>query len=473
MKRPAYRLLLRSASAGAVIVTLTGSWVVSCSGDPLSTGGGSSSAPASQAMSQWTPATQDTCTKEFHDTFFVIGPDGKKYPTWHPPQATDPKTNTNCSFGHDHGADPRGSALWPDLQQHFGYDANLDGTLDANELAVSGIPFGLVSEQLVNSGTPRLEDHTVYKIVFANGVPRTLVSGSLVQNFDLSCDLFAAYNQPTSTADAFASNMFSVTYAVNCNSGGSVLLYPVKLIVSTMAVYGAPGSFTLDTNNNQQITGAAVPPNSPQGGTELGRLIPTSDEVFAGAFVPSGQTSTLTPLSERWETQLRLRRTDNSELATLNPAFVVKDTPRYFDLGTAQLAHSIDLCYSGLNASGQVVTDPLQASTIVRQVRGSAACTGIAPSGPSTRLDQRIAFDDPRSPFLACVRSGFFGADTVRNALGPAIWYTDPFGGNANPVLFANSIRQFIATTDSGAIVLAAAEANQQFCQGTLVHVPN
>ena len=89
----AVRLLLRSTGALTVVATLTGSLIFSCSGDPLSTGGGgSSNGPTSQAMGQWTPATQDTCTKEFHDTFFVIGPDGKKYPTWHPPAATDPTT---------------------------------------------------------------------------------------------------------------------------------------------------------------------------------------------------------------------------------------------------------------------------------------------------------------------------------------------------------------------------------------------
>ena len=165
------RLLLRSTSALAVVCLLTGSLVFSCAGDPLSTTGGSSNAADSQSMSQWTPATQDTCTQAFHDSFFVLGPDGKKYPTWHPPEATDPATGQTCSFGHDHGTNPSGSALWPALQQHFGYDANHDGTLDANELAASGIPFGLVSEQLVGSATPRIEDHTAYKIAFVNVPP--------------------------------------------------------------------------------------------------------------------------------------------------------------------------------------------------------------------------------------------------------------------------------------------------------------
>jgi hypothetical protein len=425
-------------------------------------------------MGQWKPATQDDCTPAFHDTFFVIGPDGKQYPTWHPPQKTDPATGKLCSFGHDHGLDPSKSPLWPDLQRQFGYDANLNGTLDDNELAVSGVPFGLASEQLVNSNTPRVEDHTAYKIAYATA-PRTLISGGIAASFDVTCDLFAAYNQPTSTEDAFGSNMFSVIYAVNCNQGNSQDQYPVKVIVSTMAVYGTPGNITLDTSNNQLTTGfTAVPATSPSGGAELGRIVPTSDRVFAGAFVPNGQTSTFAPLSERWETQLRLRRSDNSEVATLNPAFVVTDTARYLDLGSSQLGHSIDLCYSGLNASGQVVSDPAQASTIVRQVRGSNLCTGIAPNGPFTQTTARLAFDDPNSPFKDCERVASFGSDVIRNSTGgPTIWYTDAFGGNASPTFFANSIKQFIAQRDTGAVVVAAATAPLQACQSVLVHVPN
>src|SRR5262249_45473563 len=156
--------------------------------------------------------------------------------------------------------------------------------------------------------------------------------------------------------------MFSVTYAVDCNNGNSLTQFPVKVIVSVMGVYGTPGSFTLDANNTQQDSGAApVPPNSPPGGGELGRRIPVRNNVFAGVFVASGQTSDFSALSERWETKLRLRRNDGSELATLAPAFRVDDPARYFDNGS--LARSIGLCYSGLDANGNLVTNPLQAST--------------------------------------------------------------------------------------------------------------
>src|SRR5882672_1493064 len=51
----------------------------------------------------WTPGANDDCTAAQHDAYSVVGPDHKRYPTWHPP--IDPVSG--CSFGHDHGRDPR------------------------------------------------------------------------------------------------------------------------------------------------------------------------------------------------------------------------------------------------------------------------------------------------------------------------------------------------------------------------------
>lgn len=63
----------------------------------------------SAAMGLWMPASFENCSQAIHDAYRVVGPDGKWYPTWHPP--IDP--GTGCSFGHEHGRDPRGSALHP------------------------------------------------------------------------------------------------------------------------------------------------------------------------------------------------------------------------------------------------------------------------------------------------------------------------------------------------------------------------
>ncbi len=75
----------------------------------------------------WVPTAYDTCTKAIHDSYFVIGDDGKKYSTWHP--AIDPVTG--CSFGHEHGADPRTSKANSTMPA-FGYAAEQAGMAEAH-----------------------------------------------------------------------------------------------------------------------------------------------------------------------------------------------------------------------------------------------------------------------------------------------------------------------------------------------------
>ena len=90
----------------------------------------------------WQPTRHDSCSKEVHDRYWVYGPDGKVYPTYHPP--VDPVTG--CSFGHEHGRDPAGS-----------------------NLADIPFPFGYVNQQATTAGlAPRHEDHVGHKIEWYN-----------------------------------------------------------------------------------------------------------------------------------------------------------------------------------------------------------------------------------------------------------------------------------------------------------------
>lgn len=131
----------------ACVMTLA---VVACEdgSTPFAPTSPSQATGSSVAMAAWTPGTLDTCSQEIHDRYTVIGPDGLLYPTWHPP--VDPLTG--CSFGHEHGRDPRGSRL---------------------HRAVGEIPFGYANSQL-DIWDPfgrRHEDHVGHKIEWQNDVP--------------------------------------------------------------------------------------------------------------------------------------------------------------------------------------------------------------------------------------------------------------------------------------------------------------
>jgi hypothetical protein len=45
-------------------------------------------------------------------------------------------------------------------------------------------------------------------------------------------------------------------------------------------------------------------------------------------------------------------------------------------------------------------------------------------------------------------------ANNIRNADGPEVWYTDPFGRNGSVTPFAGSIRQWVARRDNSGLNL-------------------
>jgi hypothetical protein len=72
-----------------------------------------------------TPVAGQQCPSWVHDQYVATGPDGKPYPTWHPP--TDP--TYKCWFGHEHGDNPSGSPALRGRPVLFGYV----GTLAASD----------------------------------------------------------------------------------------------------------------------------------------------------------------------------------------------------------------------------------------------------------------------------------------------------------------------------------------------------
>jgi hypothetical protein len=119
----------------------------------------------SAAYGQWSPSPGETCTKRQHDRYSTVGPDGKRYPTWHP--AVDPISG--CTFGHDHGRDPRGSRLYH---------------------VVGEIPFGLAAQAMRqwDPSVAIIEPHGGHRITWENGVAlQQRVGGSRV-DIGVRCD---------------------------------------------------------------------------------------------------------------------------------------------------------------------------------------------------------------------------------------------------------------------------------------------
>jgi hypothetical protein len=397
-------------------------------------------------MGLWQPGPRDTCPASLHDRYSVVGPDGLRYPTWHPPTVIDPATGRPCTFGHEHGRDPAGSDLAAWIAERMAPDG-APGT--------GGIPFGYANQQLdvwnaargISDGM-RHEDHVGHKIEWENDVVLhySTPSGRVRSSPPITCDWLIKVHQGTHSADAFTNNTHEILYFVRCDDG-------TEIAAAVMSRFGAPGQFLRSCERNTVVSvGPASPPNSQPGGGM--RFIPDRTCITRHLLVPAGAFSDFSgALYEDWISANYLRTPDGRVLAYFDPHFAVFNPSRYFDPGTGGLRRTVDACWE-VEANGD-------------RARGGE-CTGLE-SGPA------IAFDDPRSPFDGSRRETYFNQTTLANAGGPTTWYTDPFGGSASPRPFPGAIRQHIGavTTVRPYPLESQAFGADRPYGGSGVHAPN
>ncbi len=409
---PVPRKLARLATALALsspIIFATGCY----EGAPV----GPDDAPAgvSRAFSAWAPGASDTCAPEIHDKFAVVGVDGKLYPTWHPP--VDPETG--CSFGHEHGRNPRGSDLYPD---------------------VGDIPFGYVNE-VADLFAP----HVGHKIEWENDVRMSAGFGDVGDAlFEIRCDVLVELHQGSAGAGSFIQPMHELVYHARCDGG-------TELHVSVMSAIGHAGEFVSNCDSDLHIEVApGLPAGAPDGGGK--RRIPTRDCIERHVFVPEGGRSNFSAaLRESWQMSQSIRTVSGHRLASIGPYFNVFNPSRYYDPSSPDLVgRPIDLCYEVLENG--------------HRARGSM-CEGVVDG---------LTFDDPRSPFDGAHRDVDINSIRITNADGPEVWYTDVFGHNARREPFPKSIRQIIARVDNEAVTPSGPSIGRDRHYGVGgVHAPN
>ncbi len=450
-------------------------------------------------MGQWTPVSGvDTCTQEQHDAHYTLGPDGKKYPTWHAPTDTNADSST-CTYGHEHGPDPRNfEPFYTEIKRHFAWDEDGSGTIETDELATSGIPFGYVAEQLDAYNTARSisaangqrhQAHTAYKIVYGTRVRNRMV-GATPQAYDLVCNHLVALNQNTASADAFASNMHEAIVAMDCANGTKAAEYPVRLIVSGMMDFGNSTEFDAAALSNtvaQTIAPAQLPAplnshiNVTTGRRALPGVVAGTNRMWDNAFVISSATSDLEKaIAELWSAEFSLSN-GATTYATVRPTVTALSPSRFYDpTATGLVGRTIDLCYTGLNAGGALVSDPALSGDLPRRVRGTNECSALGTNPPATALASRVKYDSVASPFRNCKREVNFRNVTVNSSGRATTQYSTPFGTEAQPTRSATSnVKQYVAavntaTLAAGGIDLEAVLFGRELdgCVAS-VHIPN
>jgi hypothetical protein len=367
----------------------------------------------------------DTCSKTIHDSYYVIGPDGKRYNTWHPP--VDPVTG--CSFGHEHGRDPRGSKLYE---------------------KVGPIPFGLANEALEtwDPANVRHEDHYGHKIDWENDAQFVRNDGVTGALFSVTCSVLAKLHQGTHSKDAFTNNLHEIAYHIQCSDG-------TEMHVTLLSAIGTPGGFTRTCDGTRVNVAAPVPANSPNGGGQ--RLIPDRTCVNQFMNVGAGQQADYDrALHESWQTSNSIRTSNGHTLASFNPYFQVFLPSRFYDPAVAGITgRPIAECDS-LNPSRNRTNDLCDKST------KNGTLTGLA-------------YDDTLSQFNGVRRFIDINDNNLDNSDGPEIWYTDPFGGHASQSPFPGSIRQWVAQmkNDYGFSVNGPAIGFDRFYGVSSTHAPN
>jgi hypothetical protein len=364
------------------------------------------SAPVSRAFGIWTPntASGDTCSKEIHDQYWTYGPDGKVYPSWHPP--VDP---SGCTFGHEHGRNPKDSKL----------------------IALT-LPFGYVNEQLSPNDPQfqRNEDHVGHKVEWANNIEITQNGRSYTK-----CDVLFKLHQGTHSADALTNNLHELFYYASCADGTKIQWRNLQAFgkAGTVQTHGCKdNSKGLNVADAEFVVGAASPNNSPDGGGI--RRLPENRCLEGATLVPEGGWSDIHTIREDWEVSVQRKAqpdpTKPAMFVHFTPYFQVYNPSRYFNpTSPNKISRTLDLC--------------LKRGTM--EWRDDKTCDGVRTQTTSGTM----AYTDPRSPFNGADRKVHINTLSINNAGGPTKWYSDVFGENLRTSPDASKgiiLEQFVAS---------------------------
>ncbi|MCF4967941.1 carbohydrate-binding protein [Nostoc sp. CMAA1605] len=327
-----------------------------------------------KSYGMWSPGKTWECPKWMHDTYWTRGEDGKVYPTWHPPVDFNPETNIYCTYGHEHGDDPRSSEVFN----------------------IAGMPaFGYVNEQLAannpsNPSVHRHEDHFGHKVLVANNWRMYNANNSSETK---TCDVSLKVHMGTHSPDALTNTAHEMFASGKCDG-----LAPFNL--KHFALFGRPGQFI---ESQAPLCTLPVLPgitpnpiNQPSGGFH--RAIPTT-ECYLRGTKEEQSSDVIRRNTEFWLTAF----------AGKSFYFNVTNPARFYDASSStKIRRTVDACYNS--------SHPLANTLLCQEVLAAGS---------------RVTWDDPRSPFRGTVHSNTHFSGLQFNDSPSSVVYTDAYGKNA------------------------------------------
>jgi hypothetical protein len=357
------------------------------------------------------PPRAGECSEQIHAQYRVKGPDGKWYPTWHPPIHQP----SGCRFGHEHGADPATSNLFA---------------------KIGNPPFGYAAEQLAPNepARQRKQDHVGFKVSIANDFKPT--EGAT------TCNVMTTFHHETWSSDSVINNLHEFFYDVACSNG-------LEAHWKELDAMGTPGKFFERCNGASgdeiAVNAPLQPPDSPNGrASGLGpRSIADWNQCVKPQIVDAAGED-LWRYGERW----LFEAFANNEAQGVQVGMHITDLPnttgRFVKLDEPEhIMRTIDLC----------------------KLRDYDVCKGVRA--------MNIQWNDPRSPWTGegrFVRPMWIF--DYQNKSGKTAWYTDVFGENLSDKPFPGALEQYLSTTSIDS-VWSGPEVHTEAVPNSGVHLPN
>jgi hypothetical protein len=366
---------------------------------------GAVASPAALKGPGWEPTRPGECSAAEHDRYWVRAGDGNYYRTWHG------ATGAGCTFGHEHGDDPRSSNLYT---------------------WSGGVPFAYTNQI---AGVRGEEDHVGHKITVQNGweaITANAANASFSEpanSAGFTCHWLSHIHQGTHGPDASEQNAHEYHVNVACDDGAarkptnptwepaSGANNHTEVSMKLLAAFGEPGSFKACAGNEFVI------PNGRSGGlSSLGndthRVLPCVESMrrLATALSPTASESRDDGTEELWRPGGILNNA-TGQAVKINAYYQVWDPIRLFNRnresygidrdGNGQadeFIYSIDMCTTDAGKS-------------FLRGQGANFCDNL----PAELLATPKAdwWKSPYSPFRGMKRSVHSKGVTLDNGTGP------------------------------------------------------